>query len=158
MPCSQTPGTPLAAARPVTSDVVFSPSTIPQLHLNGAQSLQPFTAYGLPTLCLRLTNTVTGTRSRLDNRYGGSPLPVQNFHLLANKCLVAHQNLVQINNQASSSPNRLIIVSVRAHGRNFPGRFTRPKDQLPPQFLPAPVASIPPPRCSACPPQSPRRR
>ena len=50
---------------------------------NGAQSLQPFTAYGLQALCLRLTSTVTGTRSRLDNRCGGSPLPVQYFQLLA---------------------------------------------------------------------------
>jgi hypothetical protein len=75
----------------------LTPSTIPHLHLNGAQSLQPFTAYGLPALCLRLTPTVTGTRSRLDNRYGGSPLPVLYFQLLANKCLVAHQLRMQIN-------------------------------------------------------------
>ncbi len=74
----------------------LTPSTIPQLHLNGAQSLQPFTAYGLQALCLRLTPTVTGTRSRLDNRCGGSPLSVQYFQLLANKCLVAHQSLMQI--------------------------------------------------------------
>ena len=75
----------------------LTPSTIPHLHLNGAQSLQPFTAYGLPALCLRLTPTVTGTRSRLDNRYGGSPLPVLYFQLPANKCLVAHQSNMQIN-------------------------------------------------------------
>ncbi len=75
----------------------LTPSTIPHLHLNGAQSLQPFTAYGLQALCLRLTPTVTGTRSRLDNRYGGSPLPVLYFQLPANKCLVAHQLSVQIN-------------------------------------------------------------
>lgn len=74
----------------------LTPSTIPHLHLNGAQSLQPITAYGLQALCLRLTLTVTGNRSRLDNRCGGSPLSVQYFQLLANKRLVAHQKLIAI--------------------------------------------------------------
>ncbi len=79
----------------------LTPSTIPHLHLNGAQSLQPLMAYGLQALCLRLTPTVTGIRSRLDNRCGGSPLSVQYFQLLVNRRLVAHQIWMQFNTRGS---------------------------------------------------------
>ena len=47
---------------------------------------------------MQMLRRYTGTRSRLDNRCGGSPLSVQYFQLLANKCLVAHQLWMQINN------------------------------------------------------------
>ena len=47
-------------------------------------------AYGLPSLCLRLTRAVAGASPRLDTECGGSPLLRRDFHPLGHRRLVAH--------------------------------------------------------------------
>jgi len=73
---------PYSRYRMVSSGQV-KPSTIPQCTLTGLYHFNP-KAYGLSTLCLRLTSTVTHTGSRLDTKCGGSPLLGRHLQPLAN--------------------------------------------------------------------------
>ena len=66
--------TPLPNSRyRIVSSGQVKPSTIPQCTLTGLYHFNP-KAYGLSTLYLRLTSTVTHTGSRLDTKCGGAPL------------------------------------------------------------------------------------
>jgi hypothetical protein len=74
------------------SSGLLTPSTLSDLNLTGLNHFSQV-AYGLPHLCLRLTQAVTSPRPRLDTGCGGSPLPRRHFQPLANERLVAHKKL-----------------------------------------------------------------
>jgi len=85
MPCSQTPGTPHAAAhyRDLKCRLLGYLNHRPSQNSNLTR-LHHFNpkAYGLQSLCLRLTRAVAGAGLRLDTECGGSPLLRRDFHPL----------------------------------------------------------------------------
>jgi len=95
---------PYSRYRMVSSGQV-KPSTIPQCTLTGLYHFNP-KAYGLSTLCLRLTSTVTHTGSRLDTKCGGSPLLGRHLQPLVTQRLVAHNLSVRFStiNQRPTLP------------------------------------------------------
>lgn len=75
--------------------------------LTGLNHFNP-KAYGLPSLCLRLTAPLPDNSPRLDTGCGGSPLPGRDFHPQVQQRLVAHKLLIPIIGHLGLSQGMLV--------------------------------------------------